>query len=330
MNQRRTYWHLEALKRKPTDYEIATSNLLYHPERGFEVKVPAEDWYRKYQKGSPLILTKGEQFSDPRETTYTKYTAIQKDKEIYVDGLLRSMDETAYDKSLPPAWVHSLSRVLSPLRYPVHGLQMLAAYVGQMAPSGRIAVAALFQAGDEIRRVQRLAYRLRQLQETHPAFGQEGKEAWQRDPLWQPMRELIEKLLVTFDWGEAFVALNLVLKPMFDELFMVHYGELANRSGDPVLGKIFLSLNEDCRWHRDWSRALVQTALEESAQNQEVIRGWIRKWHAQVTQAVAAFGAVFGVLENASIRPEFSLVMNRIQSVCRDYWAAVIPLDSPG
>jgi hypothetical protein len=57
-----------------------------------------------------------------------------------------------------------------PLRFPGHGLQMLAAYIGKMAPSSGITMAASFQAADEMRRVQRLAYRMRQLQVTHPEF----------------------------------------------------------------------------------------------------------------------------------------------------------------
>ena len=38
--KQRTYWHLEALGRRPTDYEIATSRLLYYVGRGFEVTLP--------------------------------------------------------------------------------------------------------------------------------------------------------------------------------------------------------------------------------------------------------------------------------------------------
>jgi Methane/Phenol/Toluene Hydroxylase len=40
-----------------------------------------------------------------------------------------------------------------PLRFPGHGLQMLAAYIGKMAPSSRITMAASFQAADEMRSV---------------------------------------------------------------------------------------------------------------------------------------------------------------------------------
>jgi len=58
---------------------------------------------------------------------------------------------------------------------------------------------------------------MRQLQVTHPDF---GSKAWQNDPIWQPLREVIETLLVTWDWGEALVALQFVLNAAFDKLFM--------------------------------------------------------------------------------------------------------------
>ena len=37
---KRTYWHLETLGHKPSEYEIVTSRLLYYTARGFEVKLP--------------------------------------------------------------------------------------------------------------------------------------------------------------------------------------------------------------------------------------------------------------------------------------------------
>ncbi|HLY11852.1 MAG TPA: toluene hydroxylase [Planctomycetota bacterium] len=321
MTPRKTYWHLEALKRRPTDYEIASSRLLYHPERGFEVEVPAATWYARNQRSSPLTLPDPERFSDPRETTYTTYVRLQKDQELAAYQALEAMEEAAYDASLSVSWTGILSRVMAPLRYPLHGLQMIAAYVGQMAPSGKIAIAALFQAGDEIRRVQRVAYRVRQLQELRPSFGRDSREVWERDPLWQPMRKCVERMLVTYDWGEAFVALNAVLKPVFDELFMIHFGELAERSGDPLLGRLFQGLNQDCQWHREWTRTLLRLAIADRPENQGIVRGWIRRWHQEALQAVAPFGSIFEE-GDPTVGARFASVMARLHTLCREYWSS--------
>ena len=72
----RTYWHLEGLGRVPSAYDIASSRLLYYPAQGFAVDTPVSAWYARHQAGS-LRLADWETFRDPRETTYSTYTALQ-------------------------------------------------------------------------------------------------------------------------------------------------------------------------------------------------------------------------------------------------------------
>lgn len=328
MAQQKTYWHLLEQRRIPTEYEIVTSKLLCYTGEGFtgkrfELDVPLLDWYKRFQQDSPLTCTSWESFRDPRETTYTKYTGIQRDKEIFVDGILEEIDLSGYDGQLTPRWLHVLSRVVAPLRYPGHGLQMLASYVGQMAPGGRIVITAALQAADEMRRVQRIAYRVRQLQQIYRGFGTDSRTRWQSDALWQPLRMAIEKLLVCYDWAEAFVGLNLVLKPLMDELFMNHLSGLALREGDYLLGQVFYSLNEDCRWHREWSQALARMVIEDNPRNTGTIQRWIEKWHPVAASALQAFAPVFeGKLENAPM-PALEGVTQTVNKSYRDYLSSM-------
>lgn len=298
MAQQKTFWHLLSQRRMPSVYEIATSKLLLNTGEGFtgktfELDVPLKQWYERYQQGSPLTCSKWEAFRDPRETTYTKYIELQMKKETFVDGILEEIEATSYDRTLSARWLQILETLVAPFRYPGHAFMMIAAYIGQMAPSGRITVAASFQAADEARRVERLAYRIRQIQLTFPTFGSSSKSLWERDACWQPLRKFVEGLLITYDWGESFVALNLVLKPMIDELLMESASDLANHHDDHLLGQVFYSLNEDCKWHREWSGALVNTAVEDNRSNFDVIQGWIRKWRPGADQAIEALSALF-------------------------------------
>ena len=289
-----TYWHLEAARRKPSDYEIGTSQLLYYPARGFEVRTPVSAWYERYQTGSPLRARDWERFRDPRATTYASYTELQSAQETYLDGILDAADATGQDGRLSRECLALLQRCVPVLRYPIHGLQMTTAYVGSMAPGGRLVVACAFQAADELRRVQRLAYRMRQLQDVDPGFGAGAKTAWQADPIWQPLRALIERLLVTWDWGEALVALGLVVKPAFDELWMIELGSLAHAAGDEVLPQIFLSLSKDCAWHRAWIGAALAVAIEDDPAIRDVVRGWVGRWKPIGDAAMVAFEPVLG------------------------------------
>ncbi len=150
----------------PLEYELVTVLISTTTTRmRFELlrpPTPVVAWYYRYREGSPLRAREAgwEQFADPRRTTYRGYVQLQDAREDVIDGLLREAAETRRHND---AWLSFLDRWYAPLRFPVHGLQMLAAYVAQMAPASRITNCATFQAGDEMRRLQRIAYRTVQL-----------------------------------------------------------------------------------------------------------------------------------------------------------------------
>ena len=83
------------------------------------------------------------------------------------EGLLEQFDGEDYDTALTPAALELLRQAFTPSRYLAHGLQMLASYVAQLAPASRITNCAAFQAADEVRRLQRIAYRTAQLAARH-------------------------------------------------------------------------------------------------------------------------------------------------------------------
>ena len=249
----------------------------------------------------------------------TKYTDLQREKEIFVDGILEEIELTGYDAHLRPAWLHILPRVIAPFRYPGHGFQMIASYIGQMAPSGRITIAAALQSADEMRRIQRIAYRIRQLQLIYPGFASDSRTLWEKDPLWQPLREVVERLLVTYDWAESFVGLNVVLKPLVDELFMKYLSDVALRQDDYLLGQVFYSLNEDCQWHRQWSECLVRMAIEDNVRNKDTIQGWINQWYPLAAGAVHTFSSLLEDALKQMKTPPLERTERAIDRHYRDY-----------
>jgi toluene monooxygenase system protein E len=293
---RKTYSRIASGRRVPSEYEIVSTDLHYNFPRRFELAPgnPVVDWYYRHREESPFCVENWEVFDDPRRTTYHGYNEIQDRKEDVVDGLLREIDESGYDEHLPDGWVTCLDQWYGPLRYPMHGLQMLAAYVGQLAPASKITNCAAFQAADEMRRLQRVAYRTVQLA-THSRDidADRHRNVWENDDIFQPLRELIERALVTYDWGEAFVVTNLVIKPRFDHLVNEELaGGLAAMNADPILRNIHFSLNEDASWHRAWSAALVRVAITSTPANAELVRRWIEEWRPLAVQAVHALAGI--------------------------------------
>jgi toluene monooxygenase system protein E len=317
MTARRTYWHLEGRGRVPQSYDIKTSQLLYYPERGFEVSTPAGAWMLEHGAGSALRARFAD-FRDPAELTFSRYVERRAEQEAFLDQLLSTAEETAYDARLSPSWLGVLDTVLPVLRYPTQALHMLAAYVAHLAPEGRVVVAGAFQASDELRRLERVCQRMRQLQAHAPSFGEGSRSYWQEHAAWQPLREVLERLLVTYDFGEALIALNLVVKPAFDELFMREWGEVGRVHGDHLLTEVTRSLYRDCRWQRQYTRALLTSALSEQSDNRVPIQLWLGRWWPRMQAALLALVGIWGLSPAAA-----EACVTRVREVCEGEWLSL-------
>jgi toluene monooxygenase system protein E len=294
---RRTYLCLEGARKKPTDYQVTSTALLYYPTRGFEVETPVWRHYVEYQQKGQLRSDRWDDFEDPAHFTYSTYVAERRDQEAFLDRLFeRPADATSGE-------LRPLLGLLSALRFPLHGLQMVAAYVGALAPSGRISIAAAFQAADELRRIQRVCQWLGRSGVPIAQLDALGREIWQQSPSFQPLRQLVERLLVTFDWGEALIALNGALKPLFDRLWFEHLVGVAERHHDEVLEKTLSSLGDDARWHESWFSDLARLALASDANNVIAAERVVSEFRPLAARAVQALLPAFdGLLGDEGAR----------------------------
>jgi toluene monooxygenase system protein E len=305
----------------PTEYELVSTDLHYNYPDGFELTdTTVIAWYRRHREGSKFCSSNWESFADPRRTTYRSYTELQDKKEDVIDGLLRQIDDEGYDDDLSEAWVDFLDRWYAPLRFPAHGLQMLAAYVAQMAPASRVTNCAAFQAADEMRRVQRIAYRTAQLADHRPGVDVDAhRRRWEQADAYQPLRELIERAWIAYDWGEALVVTNVVIKLLNVELA----GELGGINHDPILGNLHFSLDEDARWHRDWSRHLIRLAISDTPENADVVSTWIESWRPLAAEAI---GALVGVMGTAPAPVDAEVTWQRIEAAVSDEIASLVEM----
>lgn len=291
----KTWSHLAARRRKPSEYEIVTTNLHYSTR---DTNAPWEldpemfmnRWYKQYRNDSPLKHDDWNAFRDPEEIVYRTYNLMQDGQESYVYGLFDQFNAREHDKSLEKTWAGTLARIYTPARYLFHTLQMGSAYVGQMAPASTITNCTYFQMADSLRWLSHTAYRTKEMSLTFDdkGFGRTERAYWETEPVWQGFRELMEKVLVTWDWAEAFVALNLVAKPAVEESVLRKLGGSARHNGDILLGLLTDAQLLDAARHRRWATALVKMALEKD-DNREVIKGWIAKWEPLADKAIEAY-----------------------------------------
>lgn len=298
VERRRRTWSRFTDKRVPTEYEFVSHDLQWHYKPGQTPWEMSPDhvwnkWYVDYRNDSPFQCSDWNQFRDPDGLVYRTYVRLQDEAETYVDGVIDDVESRDGYARLDLGWLNALRQGYTTFRYVGHALLMSSSYVMSMAPSSYISNAAAFQAGDELRRVQRIAYQTRQFQLHHPGdgFGLD-RERWEGEPAWQPLRQRLERLLCERDWGKVFAQLNLVIKPAVDALLNDLVAESAADHGDELTSALHRNLAIDSARSGRWTAALVRTATADAPDNVKVLEEWVREVREPAVDALVDVSAL--------------------------------------
>ena len=295
---RRTFSAFGDVRKMPSEYEIVTHKQNWTLRTGraaaFEQNPssPPNLWFLTYRDNSPLQADDWDGYRDPDALTYRAYVGLQSEAEAKVQGVLQAHADAGSDGALPAGSVALLAHLLTPSRYLCHGFQQVESYIGYMAPSSYITNAAAFSAADFLRRVTTIAYRTRELQIARPdsGIGSAERSLWEANPAWQPARKAVEYALVSYDWGEAFTALNLVLGPTLDDVLLTQLGEVAKANGDDLTWLLTSFLAADAQRRGRWSQRLAEFAVTQRAGNRDVLGKWVTRWSALADDAAHGLG----------------------------------------
>src|ERR1700737_5266365 len=125
-------------------------------------------------------------------------------------------------------------------------------------------------------------YKLEVAEQVDSFDGAAHKAVWQKDPVWQGVRENVERLTATRDWAEAYFATTLVFEPLVGELFRSHFVmQVAAPHGDYVtptlIGAGEADVARDQRGARRLFRMLVVDP-EHGAHNRALMERWLDGW----------------------------------------------------
>ncbi|MCA1219945.1 hypothetical protein [Streptomyces sp. 8L] len=298
---RRTFSAFGDVRRMPSEYEIVThaQNWTTRKNRNgaFEQNPSSAPnlWFLTYRDKSPLAVDDWEQFRDPDALTYRAYVNLQAAAEAKSGGVLEEYAKADADRGLSTDQRLLLAALHTPSRYLVHGFQQIQAYIGYMAPTSYITNAAGFATADLLRRLTLIAYRTRELQLASPdeGFGERERQVWEGHEAWQPARAAVEKALITYDWGESFTALDLMLAPTLDDVLLRQLGEASREAGDQESWLLSQYLQDDTDRRARWSAALVGFMVGSRPGNEAVLRRWMDRWSPVADEAAAGLGALF-------------------------------------
>ncbi|WCN39501.1 hypothetical protein [Aneurinibacillus uraniidurans] len=292
---RQTYKYMSGLKvKRPTTYDEATYNL--QPYENFHYRPIWNPDIQIYDENiTKLVCTDWEQFRDPARLYYATYCYDRAELQTRIKGQFNACERLGVFRTMDDSFVRTVSEFFPVLRHLFFGESVVYMYVGRFSVGTAIEQCATYQSFDLLGSAQLITKICAELESRNPAILSAGKQKWLEDEKFQPLRALTEKLMVTWDWGEAVVAVNLLLNLIVYPLFFEEMSESALENG----GAGYAMFSEFF-WHmfdyeRNWAAALMKMLIADTPANQAVIQSFVDEWLPQVIAAIKPILPIFAM-----------------------------------
>lgn len=309
--------------RRPTQYEEVTLHTQWSP-RNFAT----QGWFSPSSSGRPMwsedstLLRAADWWSyrDPAQFWFRPYVEVQAKQEEAIDLAVEGAKRAGLFADFTRSWRELLARYYAAYRYAEYGLFLCFCYAQREALSDVVATPLVFEGLDKDRHAQAIALYCMDLEENLPGFSDAAAEStWLKDPVLQPTREYIERMLACRDWGEIVIAANLIFEPLVaTTLTRELLSRFAVRHGDPVTPVILETVEADRRRNCAASVEMVRWLMREDPANGAAIERWLAAWTPLAVRAVRAFAPLFEMTEQRPVG--FGDARQRVW----DGWAAQI------
>jgi phenol hydroxylase P1 protein len=245
-----------------------------------------------------LRLTDPYEFTDPRQLYYTPYVTSRSAFHEEFGKTLAYLEQRDLLARLPAGWRQLLETVVVPLRHYESGAQLVSVAGARFAYGTSVEQCCTFAAFDRIGNAQLLS-------RVGIAVGGGtanslaiAKQAWLEEPYLQPLRRYTERAMVTADWAEALVAVDIADSLLYPLLYR-RLDERALQSGANAYSLVAQHLGTWFDDQRRWLDALYtawRTDPELADVNHRELNGIDARWRPQAEEAVAAIAGAIAEL----------------------------------
>ena len=307
----RSYNYFTPRKRRATVYEDVTVDVQPDPERHL-----TQGWVYSFANGdagypqewTALKSSNWHEFLDPNEEWEQ---TIYRNNANVVRQISQNIEHgrTAHVfQAMNPAWVKILARHVFAWAHPEHGIGMHVYTPAQRdAPTNMINNAICVGALHKLRFAQDLIlYNLALSEEIEGFDASVHKQVWQEDPIWQPTRELVERLTGIRDWAEAFFVTTAVFEPLVGELFRSGFVmQAAAPQGDFVTPTIIGAGESDAAREQRTARVLFTMLADDEAhgaENKATMQGWLETYTPAAVNAAHNLQPIWSQLSEKVVR----------------------------
>ncbi|HKU96680.1 MAG TPA: aromatic/alkene monooxygenase hydroxylase subunit beta [Vineibacter sp.] len=226
-------------------------------------------------------------FKDPRQFYYGTYVLNRAKLQDTAENNFAFVERHGALASLPMGLARRIKAILLPLRHVEYGANLNNCYISAYGWGTAITAATTFAMMDRLGIAQYLS-RIGLLIDGNTGESLTvAKDSWMTDPVWQPLRKLVEDNFVIKDWFELFVAQNLVLDGLLYPLVYGRFGSELSQAGGSVVAMLTEFMDT---WYAEavkWVDAFVKTAAAESPENQAQLSAWAREATVRTRDALA-------------------------------------------
>lgn len=295
---RQTFNHVKERigeNKQASRYQEATIAL--QPEANFHYR-PYWDADRELydKRRTAIVMDDWYAFRDPRQFYYGTWTIARSKQQDATERNFNFVEQRNLLELMSEEWSQTVAEILIPLRHVEYAANLNNYYVTSYGYGAAITQMTAFAGMDRLGIAQYISRIGLILDGNSGESLAAGKEAWINNPLWQPLRRLVEDLLVVEDWFELFVAQNLVLDGLLYPMVYERLDAVVSKNGGSSLAMLTEFMSEWYAESKRWVDATIKTAAKESDANKELLQTWVTKWTEQVSNAllpVATHG--FGV-----------------------------------
>jgi propane 2-monooxygenase small subunit len=319
-SQSRTFSYFTPRKRRSTVYEDVTVDVQPDPERYL-----SQGWIYGFANGpggfpqewTALKSSNWHEFLDPNEeweqTIYRNNANIVRQVS---QNVANAKAESSFDR-WNRSWIKVVERHIGAWAHAENGIGLHVYTTAQRsAPTNMINNAIAVAAAHKLRFAQDLILYNLDISDVLAGFdGSAHRSAWQEDPVWQGVRENVERLTAVRDWAEAFFATALVFEPLVGELFRSHFVmQCAAPQGDFVTPTMVGVGEADAHRDERTARQLFGMLLNDpqhARENRALLQEWLTAWIPHGINAALQLQPVWSQVSEKVVTFEDSLQRTR-------------------
>lgn len=282
---RKTWVWLQGRKRPPGEYEELSTGVQWYGDPVSRTDVGS------WRLDSTVIKADWDAFRDPSSMYYRNYIVGQDSAERSLDAVFAVAKEADFISGVHGSWRDDLLTLLGAMSHAEWGIAMAHQHVQRFSLSPTVACCAQLQVMDKLRAAER---NLEWFDLLYPDGENLTLAAWMDEPSIQPLRKLLEEILIVADWSEVIVATNVALLGMLLPFQHEVYVKGGRAHGDFVTAALGAAYAKDGARHTSWGDAFVKLMQTEEA-NATVVSEWLDRYVPAAVAVVESLAAAFPV-----------------------------------